>query len=124
MSDSKIVEISTVAVPVSDQGRALTFYTGTLGFEKRMEAEFGGGMKWIEVGPKGSATTIALPPLGEVKPGQDTGIRLVTENAKADHEALRAQGVDVGDLLDFPGAPPMFSFKDPDGNTLYVVERM
>ena len=120
----KLVDITTVAVPVADQQRALTFYTETLGFEKRMEAEFGGGMKWIEVGPKGSVTTIALPPLGEVKPGQDTGIRLVTENAKEDHEALRAQGVDVGDLLDFPGAPPMFSFKDPDGNTLYVVERI
>ena len=121
---TQIVDVATVAVPVADQGRALTFYTETLGFEKRMEAEFGGGMKWIEVGPKGSAMTIALPPLGEVKPGQDTGIRLVTENAKADHEALRALGVDVGDLLDFPGAPPMFSFKDPDRNTLYIVERM
>ena len=121
---SKIVDITTVAVPVADQSRAVRFYTETLGFEKRMEAEFGGGMKWIEVGPKGSATTIALPPLGEVKPGQDTGIRLVTQNAKEDHEALRAQGVDVGDVLSFPGAPPMFSFKDPDGNTLYVVERM
>jgi lactoylglutathione lyase len=121
---TKLVDITTVAVPVADQDRAVKFYTETLGFEKRMEAEFGGGMKWIEVGPKGSKTTIALPPLGEVRPGQDTGIRLVTENAQADHEALRAQGTDVGDLLNFPGAPPMFSFKDPDGNTLYVVERM
>ena len=121
---TKLVDITTVAVPVADLNRALTFYTQTLGFEKRMEAEFGGGMKWIEVGPKGSATTIALPPLGEVKPGVDTGIRLVTDDAAGDHEELRAHGVDVGDMLDFPGAPPMFSFKDPDGNTLYVVERM
>jgi catechol 2,3-dioxygenase-like lactoylglutathione lyase family enzyme len=121
---TKIVNVATVAVPVADQDRAVKFYTETLGFEKRMEAEFGGGMRWIEVGPPDSATTIALPPLGNVKPGQDTGIRLVTESAEADHEALRAQGVDVGDLLNFPGAPPMFSFKDADGNTLYVVERM
>jgi hypothetical protein len=35
---------------------------------------------------------------------------------------LRAAGVDVGDLLNFPNVPPMFSFKDPDGNTLYVVQ--
>ena len=119
----QIVEVSTVSVPVADQGRALKFYTETLGFEKRREAEFGGGMKWIEVGPQGSTATIALPPLGGVKPGVDTGIRLTTENAEADHEALRAAGAEVGDVLRFPNVPPMFSFKDPDGNTLYVVER-
>jgi hypothetical protein len=29
----------------------------------------------------------------------------------------------VDDVLRFPGVPPMFSFRDPDGNTLYVVEQ-
>jgi predicted enzyme related to lactoylglutathione lyase len=117
-----IGQVSTVSVPVADQGDALEFYTETLGFEKRREAEFGGGMRWIEVAPKGSTATIALPPLGNVKPGVDTGIRLTTTDARADREALRAAGVDVGDLLNFPNVPPMFSFKDPDGNTLYVVQ--
>src|SRR5438067_13908522 len=120
----KLVDITTVAVPVADQDRALMLYTETLRLEQRMEAEFGQGMKWIEVGPKGSATTIALPPLGELKPGVDPGIRPVRDDAAGDHEELRAHGVDVGDMLNFPGAPPMFSFRDPDGNTLYVVERM
>jgi len=124
MAKSKIVGVGTVAVPVADQDRALRFYTETLGFETRRVAEFGGGMRWIEVAPEGSTTTIALPPLGDVKPGVDTGIRLVTENAEADHETLRAAGADVGDMLRFPNVPPMFSFKDPDGNTLYIVERM
>jgi len=114
MAKTKIVDVITVAVPVADQDRALKFYTDVLGFEKRMEAEFGGGMKWIEVAPAGSTATIALPPLGEVKPGVDTGIRLATG----------AAGVDTDpEVLRFPGAPPMFSFRDPDGNTLYVVER-
>jgi hypothetical protein len=26
-------------------------------------------------------------------------------------------------VLRYPGVPPMFSFRDPDGNTLYLVER-
>ena len=57
-------------------------------------------------------------------PGVDTGIRLATDDATADHEALRAAGVDADpEVLRFPGAPPMFSFRDPDGNTLYIVER-
>jgi len=125
MAKTKIVDVVTVSVPVSDQERALKFYTDTLGFEKRRDAEFGGGMRWIEVGPAKSATTIALPPLGPTyKPGVDTGIRLATDDAEADHEELRARGVEVDDILRFPNVPPMFSFKDPDGNTLYVVERM
>ena len=124
MADTKIVGVTTVAVPVTDQDRAVKFYTDVLGMEMRRESEFGGGMRWIEVAPAGSTTTIALPPPGSVKPGVDTGIRLTTEDAAADREALLAAHADVGDLLSFPGAPPMFTLHDPDGNTLYIVEQM
>ena len=121
----RITEVRTVAVPVTDQERALGFYVGTLGFEKRMDAEFAPGQRWIEVAPAGSATSLALPPLGDVKPGVDTGIRFTTENAGDDHAALAAAGVDVDEeILRLPDVPPMFSLRDPDGNTLYVVERM
>jgi catechol 2,3-dioxygenase-like lactoylglutathione lyase family enzyme len=125
MPNTKIVDVANVAVPVADQDRALKFYVETLGFEKRRDAEFGGGLRWIEVAPSGAGTTIAIPPLGPGStPGIDTGIRLTTESAEADHEALRAHGVDTdAEVLRFPGAPPMFSFRDPDGNTLYIVER-
>jgi catechol 2,3-dioxygenase-like lactoylglutathione lyase family enzyme len=123
---SRITRVSTVAVPVSDQDRALEFYVGTLGFEKRMDAEFAPGNRWIEVGPLGAETTIALPPTPEGHPiGVDTGIRLSTKDAAADHSALQARGVDVDpELLRWEGVPPMFSLRDPDGNTLYIVEGM
>ena len=119
-----ITGLATVAIPVSDQERALAFYVDTLGFEKRRDAAFGAGNRWIEVAPPGASTTIALPPLGDVAPGVDTGIRLTTRNAEADHAALRARGVDVdSEILRFgPGVPPMFTLRDPDGNKLYVVE--
>jgi len=121
---TRITDVATVAVPVTDQERALAFYVDTLGFEKRRDAPFGPGNRWIEVAPPGSSTTIALPPLGDVKPGIDTGIRLTTRDAEADHAALRARGVDVdSEILRFgPGVPPMFTLRDPDGNKLYVVE--
>jgi hypothetical protein len=67
--------------------------------------------------------TIALaPPGGTSNAGRDTGIRLSTADAVAEHDRLRATGVDVDEVLRFPGVPPMFSFRDPDGNQLYVVE--
>ncbi len=58
-------------------------------------------------------------------PGVDTGIRFETGDAEADHEALKAAGADVdAEILRVPGVPPMFTFRDPDGNRLYIVERM
>ena len=124
---TQISDIHTVTVPVSDQDRALAFYVDQLGFEKRMDVSYGQGQRWIEVAPAGSATTIALPPTGgSVKPGTDTGIRLTTRDAEADHARLRERGVDVdAEILRFgEGVPPMFSLRDTDGNTLYVVEQM
>ncbi len=128
MSDAQthanIQGIGTVAVPVADAERALAFYVGVLGFEKRRDATFGQGARWIEVAPAGATTTIALAPPGEGVTGVDTGIRLSTIDCQADHRALVARGVDAGDILRWPGVPPMFSLHDPDGNTLYVVEQV
>ena len=74
--------------------------------------------------PPGSQTSIALPPAGGTTPPVDTGIRLSTANADDDHAVLKNRGIDVdAKVLRFgEGVPPMFSFRDPDGNTLYVVE--
>jgi catechol 2,3-dioxygenase-like lactoylglutathione lyase family enzyme len=119
---TRITGITTVAVPVADQDRALAFYVDQLGFEVRRDASFGPGNRWIEVAPPGSATTVAIPPLGDVRPGVDTGIRLAAPDCEAAHRGLSASGAEVSEILRWPGVPPMFSLKDPDGNTLYVVE--
>ena len=122
---TSITQVRTIAVPTTDQERSLAFYTDVLGFEKTLDAPFGPGQRWIEVTPPGGGTTIALPPLGDAATGIDTGIRLETSDAQADHAALKAAGANVdADVLRYPGVPPMFTFRDPDGNTLYVVERM
>ena len=59
-----IHEVGTVFVPVADQDRALAFYAGTLGFEKRIDFVYGGEHRWIEVAPPGaSKLATILPPL-------------------------------------------------------------
>ena len=120
-----ITGIATVGVPVSDQEQALAFYSGALGFEVRMDSGPNGDFRWIELAPPGAAVSLALV-AGDGSPlGVDTGIRLATTDAAADHAALAEAGADVdAELVDMgPGIPPMFSLRDPDGNTLYVVER-
>jgi lactoylglutathione lyase len=116
--------VRTIGVPVSDQDRALDFYVGTLGFEKRLDADLGGGRRWIEVAPPGEATTVALIRARDDLPaGVETGIRFVAADAEALHAALRAGGVDVGEMLRWPGVPPMFGFRDADGNGMEIVEQ-
>jgi predicted enzyme related to lactoylglutathione lyase len=118
-----ITGILNVAVPVSDHDRAIQFYCGTLGFESRRDATFGPGLRWVEVAPPGADTTIALAPRGDGQSGGvDTGIRLATTDAEATHASLAAQGVDVDNILRVPGVPLMFSLRDADGNSIYVVE--
>ena len=119
-----VTGIGTVGIPVTDQDRALGFYTETLGMEKRLDVplpQFGG--RWITVAPPGSATTIALIPAYDGVPaGVETGIRLASPNAAAAHQQLGEQGVDVGELLHWEGVPPMFAFRDPDGNGLEITQ--
>lgn len=120
-----ISQIRTVAIPVTDQERSLLFYTDVLGFQKTVDAPFGPGQRWIEVSPPDGGATIAIPPLGESTPGIDTGIRFEATDVAAVHASLLAAGADADpEILRYPGVPPMFTFRDPDGNRLYVVERM
>jgi catechol 2,3-dioxygenase-like lactoylglutathione lyase family enzyme len=119
-----ITDMRTVGVPVTDQDRALAFYTDTLGFEKRLDVAMGGGARWIEVAPPGAATSIALVSAHDGVPaGVETGIRFITGDADADHAALASRGVDTGEVLRWEGVPPMFAFRDPDGNGLEIVEQ-
>ena len=124
MTDSpRITGVRTIGVPVGDQDRAVDFYVGTLGFEKRLDVPLGGGNRWIEVAPPGASVTIALVAAHAGLPaGVETGIRFTTENADADHAALRARGVDADDVLRWDGVPPMFAFRDADGNGMEIVE--
>ncbi len=123
-SPTHITAVATVAIPATDQDRAVTFYVDQLGFRVCRDTPFGNGLRWIEVAPPGAGTTIAIPPAGNAAPGVDTGIRLNTADATADHAEMRDHGVDVdAEVMRWPGVPPMFSFRDPDGNTLYVVEQ-
>jgi catechol 2,3-dioxygenase-like lactoylglutathione lyase family enzyme len=118
--------VGRVCVTVADTDRAIDFYVDTLGFEKVVDTEMAPGMRWVEVAVAGTKTTIALapPPQGTEAGRGDTGICLDTTDVDADHAALKAAGVDVDDEVARWGGPvpPMFWLRDPDGNSLIVVQ--
>jgi catechol 2,3-dioxygenase-like lactoylglutathione lyase family enzyme len=125
-SNLNLTQVGRVCVTVADTDRALDFYVGTLGFEKVVDVPMGPGMRWVEVALRGTPTTIALapPPEGQAAGGSQTGICIDTGDVDADHAALRAAGADVDPEVTRYGGPvpPMFWVRDPDGNSLIVVQ--
>lgn len=120
-----ITDVRTIGINVRDQDKALAFFTDTLGFEKRLDAPISPTTRWIEVAPRGASTSIALNATEDAQDvGTDTGIRFTVPDAAAEHTAMEAGGVAVGELLQWPDVPPMFAFDDPDGNRFYIVESM
>ena len=126
MSNLHLKTVGRVCVSVNDTDRAIDFYVGMLGLEKVVDVPMGGTMRWVEVKLPGSPTTIALgpPPPGQTAGGAQTGITLDTSDVDADHAALKSAGVDVDDEIMRGGGPvpPMFWLRDPDGNSLIVVQ--
>ena len=118
-----ISDIRTIGIPVVDQEKALAFYVDKLGFETRLDVPMGEGARWIEVAPPGAAITVALIRAHDGLPaGVETGIRFTTPDADTNHADFLARGIDVDDVLRWPGVPAMFAFRDQDGNGLEVVE--
>jgi catechol 2,3-dioxygenase-like lactoylglutathione lyase family enzyme len=139
-STTRITEVGAIFVPVADHDRALAFYVDVLGFEKRVDFVYGGGIRWVEVAPPGATNTIALVPHGEGVSvgGDETVCAFATEDIESDHASLLAQGVDVDREVARAGSrrpgivslaasvsdpvPPQFFFRDPDGNRFLIVE--
>jgi len=125
-TSTRITQVGTVIVPVSDQDRALEFFLDKLGFEKRLDVPFGDGDRWVEVAPPSAATTIAIvPPREGESAGIETRVAFATDDIDADHASLRARGVDADEAVMRMGdpVPPMFFFRDPDGNRFLIIER-
>jgi catechol 2,3-dioxygenase-like lactoylglutathione lyase family enzyme len=126
MPKLNLTQVGRVCGTVADTDRSIDFYVNTLGFKKVVDVPMGKARRWVEVALPGTATTIALapPPNGTEAGGAQTGICLDSSDVDADHVALKAAGADVDDQVTRWGGPvpPMFWLRDPDGNSLIVVD--
>jgi predicted enzyme related to lactoylglutathione lyase len=117
-----IEHVGTTGVYVSDQDKALDFYTNALGFETREDATIG-DYRWVEVAPPGAETTIVLSKGEAEQVGKIAGIVFHTRDIQATHERLRGRGVT---FTEAPTAQPwglQAQFADQDGNTFVLVQR-
>src|SRR6476659_1472250 len=116
-TNTAVSRIANVIIGVDDQDAMLAFYTDKLGLELRADVPFGNGDRWIEVGPPGAETPIALCPPGPngQAGGKDTGISLQTDDIDAYRDGLEAAGVDVDAEVSRMGdpVPPICWLRDP-----------
>ncbi len=122
MSAKVITGVRTVSVPVDDQEQALRFYVDTLGFTVLRDGPIPTG-RWIELAP-GTADGVVVT-LDQATEDVTRGpiiIRFTTDDAAAAHAALTDAGVDTAEVVTWPGVPPMFAFRDPDGNAFSITE--
>jgi lactoylglutathione lyase len=117
-----ITGIRTVSIPVSDQDAALRFYSETLGFTVLRDNPTPNGGRWIELAPGGNNALVTLEPAAREVARGAIGIRFTTDDAEAAHAALLAAGVDLDEILRWPGVPAMFAFRDPEGNAFSITE--
>ena len=117
---------------VSDQQKALEFYTKKLGFDVRFNMEFG-GVRWIEVAPKSSVSTISLmipnPDmmsdeeviLAKKAIGKPTGIWFYTNDIQGTFEELKSKGIDITQPEEQQWGGIMCKVKDQDGNSFALI---
>ena len=119
-----ITHLKFASVPVSDQDRALAFYTEKLGFRVATDQPFNEKQRWIELRIGSSDTRFVLFTTDDgPKPGSPFAGALACDNVERTFEELSAKGVE---FLGRPKAEPWGTFaimKDPDGNQFVLSSR-
>ena len=113
-----IKAIKFVGVPVTDQQRALDFYTKALGFRVITDQPFDDTQRWIElgIGRSSSGITLFTPQGHENRIGTFTGISFVADDVEATYKDLAAKGVTFVQEPQKADWGTAAIFADPDGN--------
>ena len=128
-----IDDIEGVTVMVSDQQKALEFYTEKLGFTKKLDTGES-GFRWIVVGPNDSKTVISLvdpdsvkcwaekvPEETERRIGQPTGVWFYSKNIDQAYLEIKSKGVEITEPKKQVWGGMLCTVYDQDGNIFGLV---
>src|ERR1700678_1858535 len=116
--------IKFLGIPVSDQDRALIFYTEKLGFTVRTDAPFDDKQRWIELAIPGAQTGVTLftPHGHEHMIGSFLNTSWAVDDIDKTYKELLAKGVE------FDGPPEkqhwgsFLRMKDSEGNSILLSQ--
>ena len=116
-----IRRVQLFSLPVSDQDRSRDFYCGVLGFEVISDVQMGPEMRWVQVAPPGSTTSITLVTWFPTMPaGSAKGTVLETDDLEGDIADLKGRGFPIdGEIQELPWGR-FVTFDDPDGNGIVL----
>jgi len=97
-----------------DAGRR--FYRDTLGFE---ETYFDADSRWARLERGGMEIALA-----EGEPQEGGVAHVDVEDVKAEAERLRAEGVEVGVVVELHGEMRLLDVFDPDGNRVQLAQEL
>ena len=117
--------IKFASVPVTDQDRALEFYTEKLGFAVATDQPFDDKQRWIELRIPGAETRLVLftPDGHEDRIGTPQNVTFLADDVAATYRELSERGVE------FLGEPQSQQWgtwaclKDPDGNQFVLASK-
>ena len=132
------ITIHASMLPQDDPDAALAFYRDTLGFEVRLDVEYG-GLHWITVGPPDQPDTsiVLYPPAATpgltdderaavaemMAKGTYASINLATTDLDGTFERLQAGDAEVvQEPVDQPYGVRDCAFRDPAGNLIRIQE--
>ncbi|KGJ49449.1 MULTISPECIES: VOC family protein [Paraclostridium] len=123
-----INKIGKITIYVNNQEEAKEFWTKKINFIVKLEQPMGPNMKWLEVGPNKEEFTSFVIYEKQLMLNQNPeanvshpNIILSTEDIETTYAELKANGVELGELMIMPYGK-MFNFRDQDGNNYLVRE--
>ena len=113
-----IKAIKFISVYISDQDRALAFYTQKLGFTVATDQPFGPDARWIELRIPGAETAMVIvkPMMPENRVGGFMNMAFVADDVQKTYEELSARGVEFTQPPKAESWGTGAVFQDPDGN--------
>jgi uncharacterized glyoxalase superfamily protein PhnB len=138
MAAMDTITIHASMLPQTDPEAAMAFYRDALGFEVRLDVEFG-GMHWITVGPADQPDTsiVLYPPAATpgltdderrtidemMAKGTFASINLATKDLDGTFERLQAADAEVvQEPTDQPYGIRDCAFRDPTGNLVRIQQ--
>lgn len=123
---TEIQHISFVSIPVTDQGRALSFWRDVVGLTVDADTEYMPGQRWIMLRPGDALTKIHLDLVEEVPTSTKPVLPLITTDVAGMVERLRAGDTEiVQEPAEAPwdGTTTFAMFHDSEGNLILLSSK-
>lgn len=131
------MKVKIVSLPVQNQEQALAFYTGKLGFVKKVDVPIGPGSRWLTVVSKeeqdGPEVLLEPSPL-HFEPAKayqlalhQAGIpytQFYVDSVQAEYDRLVAEGVEFSIKPTEMGTVRIAVFDDTCGNHIQIVQML